>query len=71
MVFIFVLMTYQVDILYNPFIMNFDFLPNDPAILKGLIVDLSAQKEADLAHYKTRWRIRSHISVSSKSRCVS
>lgn len=51
--FVFIFLTYQVDILYNPPIMNLNFLPNDPAILKGLIVDLSAQKEADLAHYKS------------------
>ena len=45
-------MTYQIDILYNPSIMNLDFLPDNPAILKELIADLSSQKEADLARFK-------------------
>ena len=47
-----VILTYQIDIMYNPPIMNVDFLPNDPAILKGLIAGLSAKNEADLAQYQ-------------------
>ena len=47
-----IILTYQIDIMYNPPIMNVDFLPNDPAILKGLIAGLSAKNEADLAQYQ-------------------
>ena len=47
-----IILTYQIDMIYHPSIMDLSFLPNDPSILKGLIAELSAKNEADLEQYK-------------------
>lgn len=48
---IIIILTFQIDLMYNFSIMDINFLPDNPVVLKDIIAELSAKNKADFEHY--------------------